>query len=386
MIEMLIAGAKKSNPIGNIAKFGTSGRGIGVLSTAGKLYTSGESYISGSGADTKSFNLVAENIKDFWMNYRGLLALTKDNKWLFMGQNTYFPTSIPSPVKTMTDVSQYLGYPEGLVLKQVCFGFRALGLVFTSGQYALMGLNNSGGQGVGNTTAVRSLTLRTDMQDIEEIAVDPGTDDTVYLLRSSGQVVGAGDSTYGQLGVVTTTVTTAWRTIAPPSSTSSPCKRLVAGINSLFRILEGESSYLVAANGRNLNGALGTGSTSNSNYPVAQVVYTGGSKSSGILELYVGVYCARLRDPVRGLYFTGAVDGNTQGQGTSATRKYSFTELPSSMIWGPYDVSRSNYYSSYVLLDGTLYGAGNASNYPELLPGVSGIAYFYTALDTSIVV
>lgn len=385
MLEMLMAGGKKENPVGNIAKFGSSGRGVGVLSTSGNLYTSGESYISGTGSATKSFNLVAENIKDFWMNYRGLLALTRDNKWLFMGQNLYFPTSISSPVNTMTDVSQYLGYPEGLKLKQVCFGFRALGFVFTSGQYALMGLNNAGGQGLGNTTAVRSLVLRTDMQDIEEIAVDPGTDDTVYLLRSSGQVVGAGDSNYGQLGVVSTAAITAWRTIPSPSSTSAPCKGLVAGINGLFRILEGESSYLIAANGRNFSGGLGTGATSNSNYPAAQVVYTGGSKSSGILELYAGVFCARLRDPAKGIYFTGLVGGSTQGQGTSPTTKYSFTELPSSMIWGPYDVSRANSYSSYVLLDGTLYGAGNASNYPELLPGVSGVAWYYTPLDTSAV-
>lgn len=383
MIEMMMLGGKKSTPVGNIAKFGTSGRGLGVLSVSGNLYTSGESYISGSGVDTKSFNLVAENVKDFWMGYRGLLAVTKDNRWLFMGQNLYFPTSIPSPVKTLTDVSQYLSYPEGLELKQVCFGFRALGFVFTSGQYALMGMNNSGGQGNGNRMAVRSLVLRTDMQDIEEIAIDPGTDDTVYLLRSSGQVVGAGDSIYGQLGVVGTAAVTTWMTIPSPSSTSAPCKKLAAGINALFRILEGENSYLVAANGRNFNGALGTGETSNSNYPSARVVYTGGGKSLGMLELYTGVYCARLRDPEKGMYFTGAVDGNTQGQGNSATRKYSFTALPSSMIWGPYDVSRANYYSSYVLLEGTLYGAGNASNYPELLPGVSGVAYLYTALDTS---
>lgn len=383
MIELMLAGGKTPVPGGNILKIGTSSTGIGALANSGNLYVIGDLYISGTGGAVKTWTLLAGGVEDFWMAHRQVLMRMKDGRWMFVGSNEMFPTALGSVIQRLTDVSEYMTYPEGLSIKEVSLGFRSLAVVFTDGQYAMCGRNNSGGLGQGNADQVRTLTMRNDFTDVEKIAFDQGSTDTSYLLRKSGHFYVAGSSDYGQAGSISGAVST-W------ALQSLVTKDFFPGHTGVFMIVDTGSVYATYVQGRHFGGSLGTGSTGDASYRNPTAVWQNISdRSKGVPVIYTGLYSARVTHPVTGvLYYTGTNSGQSQGTGPSQVQRYSFTAMPSSTLQGDYHSMRSNYSVSYLLIDGNLYGTGQDSGGTAgTLPGVGGTRVdTYVPLDTSLVI
>lgn len=380
MIEMMTAAGKPPMAKGNIKKFDAGEKGIVALSDSGRLYSIGDSFFSGTGAATTTWGLLSGGVENFWLAYRSLLVLTTDGRWLALGTNSYFPTAAGSVFTTLTDVSSYMAYPAGLTIREVCFGFRALAVVFTNGQYAMCGLNPSGGLGTGNTVGVRGLTMRTDFTNVKKLDFDKQTSDTSYMLLNTGEVYVAGLSSNGQAGVINSVVST-WRKQADAGNTVD----INAAIVGWFRIVETTTGYAIYAQGQQFGGSLGTGATTSTNYINPTLVGPQiADKSKGPPVVYPGLYSARFVHPNGILYYTGSSSGLLQGiQSSNQTDKYSFTALPEPIVKGAYYFVRGGYTSSYALSNGVLYGCGQDST-NGLLPGLGTTRSFpYVPLDTT---
>lgn len=381
MLEMMTAGGKLPAAKGNIKKFDSGEKGIVALSDTGRLYSIGNEYFSGTGASRTTWGLLASGVENFWLSYRSILVLTKTGSWLALGTNSYFPTSLGSTFSTLTDVSAYMTYPAGLVMKDVFFGFRALAVVFTNGQYAMCGSNVSGGLGTGNQTAVRGLTMRTDFTNVKKLDFDTLATDSSYMLLNNGDVYVAGESSYGQAGILNAAVST-WRKQADLPTTLD----LFSTVSGWFRIVSTASGYRIYVQGRQFSGSLGTGATAATNYSTPTLVTPQITDlSKGPPVVYPGLYSARFVHPNGSLYYTGSSSGALQGTNSNTqTDKYSFTALPEPIVKGSYYFTRGAYTASYALSNGVLYGCGSDQT-DGLLPGFIR-SFPYIPLDTTPVI
>lgn len=382
MLELMLAGGKVPVPKGNIRKFEAGALGIVALSDTGRLYSIGDQYTSGTGATVTDWTLLTGGVDNFWLSYRSLLVKMLDGRWLFLGANQMFPTTLGSTILTLTDVSAYMQYPEGLLIKEVSIGNRSIAVVFTNGQYAMCGQNASGGLGQGNTTAVRTLTMRTDFTTVDKIKFDGGAGDTSYLLLSNGRLYVAGISDYGQAGTINSTVST-W------TLQSLIVKDFFPSHSGNFMVVDTGSVYATYVQGRHFDGSLGTGSTGAASYQNPTAVWQNiTDRSKGLPVIYTGIYSARVTHPVTGvLYYTGTNSNQSQGTGPTQVIRYAFTAMPASVLQGKYCSLKANYSVSYLLIDGNLYGTGQAAGGTGLLPGLGTTrADVYVALDTSLVI
>lgn len=385
MLEMMTASPKKVAAKGNIKKFGTGANGIVALADSGNLYSIGDSNFNGGGAANTTWKQIATGVANVWVSYRAILALTTDGRWLFQGTNNFFPTTIGSNVATMTDVSAYMTYTAGLTIKEVSMGFRSLAVVFTNGQYAMCGTNSSGGLGIGSTTAVRGLTMRTDHTDVKKIVFDYVATDTSVMLKNNGDAYAAGDSNLGQTGNLSS-VTSTWL----KQTAVAGIVDISFGASGWFRVVETSSDYRIYVQGRHDSGSLGTGATGTANYtaPTAvNPVIT--DKSKGAPVIYPGLYSARFNHPNGAVYYTGTASGSIQGTGevtNQQTTKYSFTALAAATLAGEYYANRASYSSAYIVLNKTLYGTGQDATL-GLLPGLGTTrALLFVPLDTTAVI
>lgn len=385
MQEMMLAGGKLPVLQGNIKKFGAGANGIVALSESGKLYSIGDLWFSGTGGTTNVWTLLTNGVEDFWVGYRQLLVKMVDGRWMFMGSNRQFPTTtIGTSPATLQDVTAYMQYTAGLTIKQVVLGNYSLAVVFTNGQYAMCGANSNGGLGLGNQTAVRGLTMRTDFTNVKKIDLEWMLNDTSYMLLDDGRVFGAGDSTNGVLGLASGNVTT-WTQMAVAVA-GSPCIDIVAGPGGWFRVVETPSDYRIFGQGRQFDGSLGTGQTTATNMTTPTLAYTVTSKAGGPPVIQVGIYCARFIHPVtQQEMYTGTNSNSQQGGGLSwsAPVRYSFTAMPVTPVVGNYTSLRAVYAGAYKVSNDTLYGVGVNSTATGYLPGLATRVYEFTSLDTT---
>lgn len=380
MLEFMTAVGKAPAPAGNIKKFGAGANGIVALSKTGKLYSIGDQYFSGTGATTTTWGQLGTGVEDFWISYRSLLVKMLDGRWMFMGANNMFPTALGSTLTVLTDVSAYMQYTAGLTIKEVSIGMRSIAVVFTNGQYAMCGQNNSGGLGVGNATAVRTLTMRTDFTNVKKITFDWGSTDTSYMLLNTNAIYVAGNSDFGQGGTTSAAILT-WSLQAAVTGVLD----ILAIGSGWYRIVESATKYSLYSQGRQFDGSLGTGATGGVNYSTPQAVQDVNDKTKGPPILYAGNFSARFSHPDGSVRYTGTNSGALQGGGELApTIKYSFTALPSVTLQGEYHAVRAAYVSAYLLINGTLYGVGQDAS-TGLLPGFTTRLYVFTPLNTTAV-
>lgn len=382
MIEMMTAAGRPPMAKGNIKKFDAGEKGIVALSDSGRLYSIGDMYLSGTGAATTTWGLLTPGVENFWMSYRTLLVKMLDGRWLCLGANNIFPTSLGSQFTALTDVSAYMGYTAGLTVKDISMGLRSLAVVFTNGQYAMCGQNTAGGLGLGNTVGVRTLTMRTDYTTVKKIVIDWSIGDSSVMLLNNGDVYAAGESTYGWAGSVSSSVST-WTKQGSVAGTID----IVAGSAGWYRIVETSTAYFIYVQGRHFDGSLGTGVTAATNYTNPTIVNPSiTDKSKGPPVIYVGLYSARFNHPVGSVYYTGTASGSLQGSGlttTQQTTKYSFTALPAATLAGEYHAVRGTYTAAYLLINGVLYGTGQ-DNGGGLLPGLGTTrSVLFVPLDTT---
>jgi len=386
MFEMMLAGGKLPVAAGNIKKFGAGANGIVALSKNGNLYSIGDLWFSGTGGTTNVWTLLSAGVEEFWVGYRQLLVKMVDGRWMFMGSNRQFPTTIGTSPSTLQDVTAYMQYTAGLTIKQVVLGNYSLAVVFTNGQYAMCGSNSNGGLGLGNQTAVRGLTMRTDFTNVKKIDFDWMLADTSYMLLEDGRVFGAGDSTNGTLGLASGNVTT-WTQMAVAVS-GSPCIDIVGGPGGWFRVVETASDYRIFGQGRQFDGSLGTGQTSATNMTTPTLAYTVTSKAGGPPVIQVGIYSARFIHPItQQEMYTGTNSNTQQGGGLTwgGPVRYSFTAMPVTPVIGDYTSLRAVYSGAYKVSNNVLYGVGSNAPSTGYLPGLTTRVYEFTPLDTTLI-
>lgn len=367
MLEMMNLGTVKLPAGGGrVKKFAAGQQGIVVLMESGKLYGRGSQYFSGTGSTVNTWKLLGTDIADVWTGPVSTLARTTDDRWLFMGLNQYFNTGFGTTWSALTDVTVDMPIPVGLTVKQVVMGYINVAVVFSNGQYAMCGTNVSGGLGVGNTSPVRTLTLRTDFTNVEKIDLDWGTYDTSYLLTKGGDVYVAGQSSYGQNG--TQSSSTSWLRQSPISG--GTVVDIVGTALGFFRIVLASGSYRIYGQGRDINNSLGTNTTSNTPR-LAPVLVLSGIASAVRPRVYISHYAARVIDSDGVVYYTGQGTGDLQGVGTTPQPTYRvFSQLdPIVPSVGDYFATKSQYMTNYYLEDGILYGVGQGTQATQLLPG-----------------
>lgn len=387
MLEMMNLGSGASEDSeGIIKKFGVGAAGFVALTKTGNLYGLGAPQFSGTGGNSTIWNLLGSSITDVWVSYQSVLARDQAGRWLLMGSNNYFPTSLGSDLTTLTDVSSYFSVANGKVIKSVSLGFRSLAIIFQDGSYAMCGYNGNGGLGIGNTTAQRDgPVLRTDFTNVKKIEFDWVNLDTSYMLLEDGNIYVAGSSSYGQAGVTTGNVTT-WREQTFLEGTVD----ISAATNGYFRIVEDSSSYKIYAQGRQVNGSLGTATTSTTVYTLPKVLLSIPDKSRGIPTVYVGNTSARFNHPDGKVYFTGTGTGDLQG--TNAVNQptyYSFVPLSggNTAYGSEFFALRGYFTAAYALKGGVLYGVGQSANTQGYLPGSNGTAWrMFTELNINTLV
>jgi alpha-tubulin suppressor-like RCC1 family protein len=263
-------------------------------------------------------------------------------------------------------------------VKKIALSQTSLAILCTDGSVVLSGINSSGGMGVGNTAAYRTPTLRTDISNIQDIAFDISLSDTTYYLSNDGQIYGSGLSTSGQLA--TTTSSNTFRLVV--NNTNQRVFSINPAIEGLiFFKRSSTGAGNISVLGRHFSGSLGTGSVSNVNYSTPQNVV---SISATTLDpvIVTGTYHARYWVEPNRIYFTGAT-GNFVGVNSSfqSSAIRSFTSQGISPFeWKSYAQLKGDYTASYVISNGTLYGAGNG-----LLSGFSTVQSTYVSLDTTII-
>jgi alpha-tubulin suppressor-like RCC1 family protein len=387
MLEMMNLGSGASEDSeGIIKKFGVGAAGFVALTKTGNLYGLGAPQFSGTGANSTIWNLLGSNITDVWVSYQSVLVRDQGGRWLLQGVNNYFPTSLGSDLPTLTDVSSYFSVVNGKVIKSVSLGFRSLAIVFQDGSYAMCGFNGNGGLGLGNSIAQRDgPVLRTDFTNVKKIEFDWVNLDTSYMLLEDGNIYVAGSSSYGQAGVTTGNVTT-WREQTFLEGTVD----ISAATNGYFRIVEDDSSYKIYAQGRQVNGSLGTATTSTTVYTLPKVLLSIPDKSRGIPTVYVGNTSARFNHPEGKVYFTGTGTGDLQGTNVvNQPTYYSFVPLSggNTAYGAEFFALRGYYTGAYALKGGVLYGVGQSANTQGYLPGSNGAAWrVFTELNINTLV
>lgn len=379
MLEILTAGAKAPVVTGNIKKVDAGTNAVVVLSNSGNLYAIGDQYFSGTGGTVTSWTKTADNVVDFCCGYRQVLIRKSDGTYWFMGVNNVFPTTLGATLTTFTNVTSYLSGPlTGKTIKKMVLSQTSLAILCIDGTVVMSGSNANGGMGVGNTSAYRTPTLRSDITNIQDIGFDFSITDTTYYLSNDGQLYGSGNSTSGQLG--TTSNVSSFRLIVSNSGqTVTSIHPAISGIVFFRRLSAGTGNISVL--GQHFNGSLGTGSTSNTTYSTPQNV---ASIGIGVVDptIVTGTYHTRYWIVPNNIFYTGAT-GSFIGAGSfNSPTKYSFTSQGTSPFnWESYAQTRDNYTASYVISNGKLYGAGTG-----LLSGFSTAQPTYIPLDTSIII
>ena len=386
MLEMMNVGSAATAPEeeGKIKKFGAGGAGFVALSKEGNLYGLGSPQFSGTGASSAIWRFLGSNITDVWVAYQSVLARDKNGRWLFMGANSYFPTTLGSDLTILTDVTSYFSAAVGnKAIRNVSMGFRSIAVVFQDGSYAMCGFNGNGGQGIGNTNPQRDgLVLRTDFTNVKKIEFDWLTTDTSYMLLEDGNIYVAGSSSYGQAGTTTGNITT-WREQTFLEGTVD----ITAATNGFFRVVEDDSSYKLYAQGRQVNGSLGTDITTTTFYTYPKELLSIPDKTKGIPTVYVGNTSARFSHPDGSVYFTGPGTGDLQGTGVvNQPTYYSFVPLSggNTAYGSEFFALKAYYTAAYALKNGNLYGVGQSGNTQGYLPGSNGVAWrVFTEIDVS---
>lgn len=377
MLEMMNLGSAELPVVeGNVKKFAAGNGGIVVLMNSGNVYGIGDQYFSGTGGNATTWRYLAREVEEIWTASSAVLMRTTEDRWMFMGFNQYFNTGYGTTIRTPTDVTADMPIPRGLIVKQVVIGHRNLAVVFTNGQYAMCGTNNSGGLGKGDTSTVKTLTLRTDFTNVEKIDLDWSTYDTSYLLTKSGEVYVAGLSNNGQNG--TTSSNTTW--LRQSQISGGTVVDIIATTFGFFRIVLSNGSYSVYAQGQSVSGSLGVNNSGNINVVAPTLVF---SNVPSLPPLYIGHFSARILHPEeKRVYYTGAATGSLQGAGAQFQSSYSvFTQLAATVPYGgEYSSLKGGYVAHYYVDKGILYGVGNSS--AGLLPGYIGMQLFeFTPLE-----
>lgn len=382
MLEMMMGSGKKPVPEGNVKKLVGGGSAIVALTKTGNVYSVGDSYFSGTGSATTEWNLLISGAKDIWAGFRCLLVHMEDGRWMYQGQNNHFPTELGSLLNTLTDVSAYMLWDEGEVLSSVAFGYRNLFVVFESGKYASTGANTSGGLGDGTQVGKRQLTMRSDFTNVKKIVVEPRSEDTSYMMLSTGMVYGAGSTQYGQLGVADGWPVITWKSLTT-SAQAATVLDIVAAASGVFFIRSSGTGFSIYSQGWQFEGSLGTGQSAATNITTMALVASLAAKPT----LYVGMFSARYRrEGNETTMYTGTSSGAIQGSGASQSIRYSFAALPSNTLWGEYVALWGSYAASYLLIEGSLYVTGTSNNstawaFPRMPRGTYNV---YTLMDTSV--
>lgn len=387
MLEMMNLGLIEPNvpvPEGNIKKFEAGNGGIVALTYTGNLYGLGTSNFSGTGGKITTWRKLSGGIEDMWVSTRSVLARTTDGRWLFMGTNNYFPTSLGNSVSSFVDVSVYFGPADSKTLKWVAISYNSIAVVFTDGTYGIFGRNSSGGLGLGNTMASRDgLAIRSDFNNVKKIVFDITELDTSFMLLEDGRVFVAGTSLFGQAGTSSGNITT-WRL---QTEFSNPTVNIFGGNTSFFRLVgQDNGKCTLYAQGRFVEGNLGLQGVTGTGYGNApQAVFTDADPQANVS---VSLNWTRLQTGGN-VYYTGTNDGRLQGTGQEEQSIVAgFTVLnPNPAFGGEYTGLKNNNTVAYHLLSGVLYGVGQSALSNNLLPGSGGQRLLvFTQLDTSVVV
>src|SRR5450759_2906047 len=238
------------------------------------------------------------------------LALTSTGHVLAWGDNTYGELGNGTNTSSSTPVAVSL--PSGTTVTAIA-GATIFSLALTSsGQVLAWGSNISGELGNG-TTIYSSTPVAVSLPSGTTVTAIAGGNIHSLALTSTGRALAWGDNSSGQLGNGTTLGSSTPVAVSLPSGTTVTA---IAGGN--IHSLALTSTGQVLAWGRNVEGQLGNGTSSNSTTPVvvnafpAAVAIAGGGLHSLAIQLpAVAAVLPAMANSAYGGYVTAATIQNT---------------------------------------------------------------------------
>lgn len=391
MLEQMLL-LKKKKAAAKIRKVIAGTNTLGVLSVADNLYMRGDGNQGlGNGstaAVTGNWPLVNSNVADVWNAGTATVILKRDGTWWYTGNSSF--TGINNGVSTTwVNVTDKFTAIAGKTITKVALHTRFIAILTSDGLVWGMGFNNTGQFATGATTALTTLTQLTGFTTGNlDIAAGPNGQ-TLFALKNDQALYGAGDSSYGELGIVGATNTTLVKT-------ATDVLKFWLGFNCVFAV----RTAGLSVRGRTFSGQLGNNiSGGASDYTTDLKQVTTPRIYNAPTAIWSGTYQTHMLFEKQ-MFFTGS-QGPAQSSSTGAApwnaAQKTFNVFPAGSFpsgslkpeaegGGVLIKSPNSYNQMYMLFGGMLYGAGNYSATYDLLPGLKANSLGMSVLDLTGVV
>lgn len=391
MLEMMLS-AKKKKAAAAVRKVISGTNTLGVLSKKDNLYMRGDGNQGlGNGstaAVTGNWPLVNSNVADVWNNTNVTVIQKRDGTWWYTGNSSF--TGVNNGVSTTwVEVTSKFAAIASRTITKVVLHARFIAVLTSDGLVWGMGFNTNGQFGQGNTTTLTTLTQLTGFGTGNTDIAAMSNALLLFVLKNDLTLWGAGDSSYGELGAVAATNSTALKTATDVS-------KFWLGYNCVFAV----RTAGLYVRGRTFSGQLGNNvEGASNNYTTDLVQITTPRTYNAPTMIWSGTYQTHMLFSNQ-MYFTGS-QGPAQSANTSASpwnaAQKTFNAFPAGSFpggsmkpesdgGGVLIKSPNTYNQMYMLFNGALWGAGTYSATYDLLPGLKANSLGMSLLDLTGVV
>ena len=271
-----------------------------------------------------------------------------DSEWKKIGADAIPPPeNIPGCISNLQEYNQYQEYKDSIVNNTMSSAFdSALSQAKIKENF------------FNDVCLFKQVNMSTS-ETTNRHSIAAGYYHSVYL-KSDGTVWAAGRNQYGELGDGTTTQRD--NPVQVKNSDGSAFSGVVGIAAGHYHTVYLKSDGTVWAAGRNTNGQLGDGSTTQRNNPV-QVKNSDGSALSGVVGIAAGSYhTAYLKDDGT-VWAVGYNDQGQLGDGTKTERRnpVQVKNSDGSAFSGVVGIAAGHYHTVYLKSDGTVWGTGGST-------------------------
>lgn len=333
---------------------------LGILNSDSQnnLYAIGDNSRLGLGVPFTSYVNTISNVDDVWSSTGWSFVLKKDGTYWWSGSSN--PFSGLSTTVSWTNISSR--FSSIGTIKKAFTTSSAIVVLNTLNEIWVVGGNQYGGYGLGNTTTPTTFT-KLNLTNVKNIYGHEAFVDNLFVLYNDGTLVGAGYNGQNLLGsAANPNANTSFITI----STDVVDVRV-----SQYALYIKKSDGTWYVQGSNYSGALGNGIQSGTS-DLFPITFSG----SGIKELYAGNGCTHIISTDNKLYYAGYHSTSTPISGTNTNSApwnanvATFTEVPgtdSAIISGIIDIFHYNLQISHFITRRTIYSCGAGGSY-QLIP------------------
>ncbi len=292
---------------------------------------------SGNGADIGAFELQTSLVRVFGYNIQGKLGLGDSTDRL-----------VPTTLTGFNDITQFGG------------GFQFSSALRANGTVITAGINSSGELGDGTTGGANRPTFaQVTGANVVNIMQISGGDSHTVALRSDGTVWAWGNNNQGQLG--NGNFTNSGTPVQVGASVAAFNTHVIAVSSSHGHTLALTDDGKVWAWGRNNEGQLGDGTTTNRNLPQPVLVSIGGAQLSGVIQVSAGGQHSVALTTTGAVFVWGQNDRGQVGNNTTSASVAFPTQTTATLMGTIVQISAGNAHTAAINTAGNVYAWGQGT-------------------------